>query len=64
MTTSDDKSIANQTPDASQPFPRVTIAPAAPLTNPPQPKSEQVRRALQWAAWNIRKKNRAGRPPL
>jgi hypothetical protein len=63
-----DNSIANETPNASAPFPDVPAAPATPMTNPtrsplqsPDPK---IRRAWQAALSNIRKKNRAGRPPL
>jgi hypothetical protein len=63
-----DNSIANETPNASAPFPDVPAAPATPLTNPTrsplQSPNPIIRRAWQWAAWNIRKKNRAGRPPL
>ena len=50
--------IADQTPKG-QSFPEVkTVSGASPMTNPSQPKSEQVRRAAQWAAWSIRRKNR------
>jgi hypothetical protein len=59
-----DNSIANETPNASAPFPNVPTERSSAMTNPPQPKSPQLARALQWASWNIRRKNRAGRPPL
>jgi hypothetical protein len=46
----------------------VPAAPATPMTNPTRSPLQSpdpiIRRAWQWAAWNIRKKNRAGRPPL
>lgn len=54
-----DNSIANETPNASAPFPQVPSAPPSAITNPPQPMKPQLARALQWSAWNIRKKNRA-----
>jgi hypothetical protein len=52
-----DNSIANETPNASTPFPD-------PARSPLQSPDPKIRRAWQWALSNIRKKNRAGRPPL
>ena len=66
--TNNDNSIANQTPNASAPFPDVPAVPASTLTNPArsplQSLNPTVRRAWQFALWNLRQKNRAGRPPL
>jgi hypothetical protein len=50
--------ITDQAPQTAQPFPPVKPT-SGPMTNPPQPKSPRLAQALQWAAWAIRKKNRA-----
>jgi hypothetical protein len=57
--------INDETPDNPPPFPAVVkIAPTGTISNPPMPMKPQLARALQWAAWAIRKKNRGGRQPL
>lgn len=50
--------IKDQAPQTAEPFPAVKQTSGA-LSNPPQPKSPRLAQALQWAAWSIRKKNRA-----
>ena len=50
--------ILDQAPQTAEPFPPVKPTSGA-LTNPPQPQSPRRAQALQWAAWSIRKKNRA-----
>jgi len=60
--------ITGPNPNASASFPKVPVTPATPMTNPArsplQSPNPKIRQAWQTALWRIRKKNRAGRPPL